>query len=339
MHSHSGTKQKFRLGIALLLLTLAVLACGFGGKPPIPEASPTPITPTRTPWPTQAPPTATETPTPHGLVPATKKPTLRPSWTPIPTNTWRPTWTASPTLSPTATSPVGILLEESFDDPLTPWMKTSGGNWATGIARKMYFMIVSAPKVEITSARTWIKLADVRIEADITQENGEGYYGFNCRESAGGNYYTIFVTTDGHYGFGHNINNELHILEYWELPELDPPIDPKGTNHIRADCRGNALTLFINGVPIDRTTVDGLGPGYVGMMIGTRSEDTRRFVVFYDNLVIYAPVNTPLPTVTPWPTRTPTGSATATITLTITPLPTLTKIPTQPPPPSVTPTP
>ena len=152
-------------------------------------------------------------------------------------------------------------------------------------------MSVFEPKVEITSARTWLKLDEVRIEADITHNNGNGYYGFNCRESPGGNYYTVFITTDGYYGFGENRYDELTVLESGRLPELDPPIDPKGTNHLRADCRGNALTLYINDVPIDRTTIPAWNVGYVGMMIGTRLGDNR-LTVYFDNLVIYAPQQT-----------------------------------------------
>ena len=101
------------------------------------------------------------------------------------------------------------MLQEDFNstDPYAPWMKRKGGNWATGIAKKMYFMSVYEPKVEITSARTWLKLDEVRIEADIIHNNGNGYYGFHCRETPSGTYYTIFITTDGYYGFGENRND------------------------------------------------------------------------------------------------------------------------------------
>ena len=283
------SKRNLWGGLVVCLLAFTLVGCSLGDFLPAPEPTSTPI-PTNTTTFTLTPsktPTLTSTPTPNqGLVAATGKPTLRPTWTPIPTNTWRPTWTASPTLSPTATSPVELVLTETFDDPYAPWMKRKGGNWATGIAKKMYFMSVYGPKIEITSARTWLKLDEVRIEADITHNNGNGYYGFHCRESAGGNYYTIFITTDGYYGFGENRNDQLTVLESGPLPELDPPIDPKGTNHVRADCRGNALTLYINDVAIDRTTIQGLGVGYVGMMIGTRLEDNR-LTVYYDNLMIW----------------------------------------------------
>jgi len=286
-------KRKLWIGAAISLLLLTILGCSFGDFLPSAEPTSTPIpsnTASLTPRPSNTP-TLSATPVPQGLASATTKPTLRPTWTQIPTNTWRPTWTASPTLSPTVTEPVGILLEENFDDPLNPWLDKEGENWAVGNAGKKYFMSVYEPKIEITSARTWLKLDEVRIEADITHNNGNGYYGFHCRESPGGNYYTVFITTDGYYGFGENRNDKLTVLESGPLPELDPPIDPKGENHIRADCRGNALTLYVNGVAIDRTTIPGLGVGYVGMMIGTRSEDNR-LTVYFDNLVIYAPVKT-----------------------------------------------
>ncbi|MFN2151622.1 MAG: hypothetical protein ACK2T5_08505, partial [Anaerolineales bacterium] len=259
-------KRKLWGGAAIVLLLLAVLGCSMGDfLPAQPTSTPIPTntaTFTRTPSKT---PTPTLTPTvKQGLVAATTKPTLRPSWTPIPTNTLRPTWTASPTLSPTVTSPVGILLEEDFndDDPYAPWMKKKGSNWATGIAKKMYFMSVYGPKIEITSARTWLKLDEVRIEADITHNNGNGYYGFHCRETPGGTYYTIFITTDGYYGFGQFNNDKTQFLRYAPLPKQDPPIDPKGTNHIRADCRGDALTLYVNGEAVDRIQIIRKGKGY-----------------------------------------------------------------------------
>lgn len=284
--------RKIRVVCSAVILLFLLTGCGFGEflpKTATPRLIPT-QTVTSSPIPSETP-TETLTPTTEGLVPATQKPTLRPSWIPLPSNTLRPTWTASPTLSPTPTSPVGVLLQEDFNstDPYAPWMKKKGENWATGIAKHMYFMSVYEPKVEITSARTWLKLDEVRIEADIIHNNGNGYYGFHCRETPGGTYFTIFITTDGYYGFGENRDDKLTVLESGRLPELDPPIDPKGENHVRADCRGNSLTLYINDVPIDRTTVQAWNIGYVGMMIGTRLEDNQ-ITVYYDNLVIYSPV-------------------------------------------------
>ncbi len=284
-------KRTWLISVAGGVLLLASLACSLGDLQPgagagdqaaqLPSPTDTlPATPSEAPTSTTVP---SQTPIPS----ATIKPTLRPSAT-FTTPTLRPTWTASPTLSPTTTPQVAPLLEEDFNDTEAPWMKKEGGNWKTGIARKAYFMTVLAPKVEITSARTWLKLAEVRIEAEIWQHTGSGYYGFNCRETVAGSYYTIFITTDGYYGFGEFRNEELNILRYMPLPEWDPPIDPKGPNLVRGDCRGNALTLYINGQAVDRITVTGHGSGYVGMMVGTRLED-EDVTIFFDNLKIWGP--------------------------------------------------
>jgi hypothetical protein len=227
-----------------LFFSLVMQACDIASFLPGSEALeedayPAPPTSTDTPlvYTATSTPTITDTPTKTLIPTATTKPTLRPTWTIIPA-TLRPTWTASPTLSPTPTPEVGILIEDDFSDPNSTWIQESGGNWNTFIIHEAYYMRVQVPNVEITSARSWLKLAEVRIEADIGHNNGNGYYGFSCRETITGHYYTVFVTTDGKYGFGElDKNKKVNFFEVHPMPELEIPFDGKGENHIRADCR------------------------------------------------------------------------------------------------------
>jgi hypothetical protein len=279
----------------ILIFTLFLPACDIARFLPASETSSEeayPAPPTLTDTPIVPTPsntsTVTQTPTKTIILSATIKPTLRPTWTVV-VPTMRPTWTASPTLSPTATPELGILIEDDFSDPNATWIQRGGANWNTFIIHEAYYMRVQVPNVEITSARSWLKLAEVRIEADIGHNNGNGYYGFSCRETVAGHYYTIFVTTDGYYGFGELDEGKVNFFEVHPMPKLAIPFDGKGENHIRADCRGDSLTLFVNGEPVDRYTVPGLGPGWVGMMVGTRPDDGR-LVVYFDNLKIYSPL-------------------------------------------------
>lgn len=212
-------------------------------------------------------------------------PTLKPSWTPLPSRTLRPTWTPSPTLSPTATPEVAPILKEDFSDPMTPWLKTAGTNYKMGIAKGMYFMTISDFNVEITSSRTWLKLAEVRIEADIKFHSGGGYYGFSCRESSS-NYYTLFISSDGHYGLGQTRNGKVDFFEYRKSPVVKT--GSGATNHVAAECRGNTLKLYVNDQLLAQRVIEGLGPGYVGMMAGTTT-DKDSLTVYFDNLVIWGP--------------------------------------------------
>ncbi|MBU0511411.1 MAG: hypothetical protein KJ638_06890, partial [Chloroflexi bacterium] len=189
----------YQLGAVFILLIIATSACSFlpvGGGDAPEDASPPTVAVTATQVPTQKilptiTPTTTITPIPTDA----STPTTRPTWTPFPSKTLRPTWTASPTLSPTATKDIGWIIKEDFSDTTAQWLKKVGGNWATGIASGAYFMSVSEKNVEITSSKSWLKLADVRVIADVYKQNGKGYWGISCRETAAGSYYTIFITS------------------------------------------------------------------------------------------------------------------------------------------------
>lgn len=288
------------------LLVLTLLLAGCGTVQPMlepllsmltPQPTPTPP-PSNTPTPTRTPITfITWTPTPEGYnytqgAPTrTASPTLRPSWTPLPTKTPIPTWTPSPTLtptltpSPTATLPVHHFLYESFNDPNAHWLKSSGSNWATWIEPKgVYSMEVSAPNVEITSSQMWLHLAEVRMEADIAVNKGEGYYGFACRDS-GDIYYTLFIDSEGNYGLGQTVNGKVEFLIRAPAPPLKPGHGVY--NHVVGECRGNTLKLIVNGVELITWEVDFLGPGYAGMMTGTRW-DQEYVLAHFDNFEVWA---------------------------------------------------
>ncbi|HEY61018.1 MAG TPA: hypothetical protein G4N95_00045 [Anaerolineae bacterium] len=282
--------MRINLILLVLLLGIAGTACSLGQRLQTETENdqsiqatekPTDIVePSITPVPTKTPvPTERTTPT------RMEKPTLRPTWTPFPSKTLRPTWTASPTLSPTATPEVIPILKEDFSDPSTPWLKTSGKNYKMGIAGGKYFMTIEDNNVEITSSRSWLKLAEVRVEADVTLKSGGGYYGFSCRESTS-SYYTLFITSDGYYGLGQTRNGFVDFIVYQKSDIIKT--NKGATNHIRGDCRGNALTLFVNDKALIRKQVAGLGPGYVGMMAGTL-DSKENLTVYFDNLVIWGP--------------------------------------------------
>ncbi|MBN1667005.1 MAG: hypothetical protein JW862_07940 [Anaerolineales bacterium] len=177
-------------------------------------------------------------------------------------------------------------MEEDFTQIDSYWLKDSGSNWQTGQARGAYFMIVEEPYVEITSGRTWIRQSEVRIEADVWRGSGTGYYGFSCRETPAATYYSVFVTWDGYYGFGELRNQQVNWFETHPSDKIPQTVDTP--MRLRVDCRGDALSLYINDELIDRYQVVGLGPGYVSMLAGT-SYDDETLTVFFDNLQIWIP--------------------------------------------------
>lgn len=279
-------EKRIGVGLVMICLSLAISACGmlpFGQKesaPPAPSATLTETT-IATPLNTA---TATTIPT-RTLIPSpTLSPTTRPTWTPFPTKTLRPTWTPSPTLSPTATKEIGWFFEDDFSVVSNWWLREDASNWATGYARGGYFMDISEPYVEITASPAYMKFADIRVMVDVYRQHGQGYYGIECRETVAGNYYTIFITSDGQYGYGETRNTRVELVFLGKSDVILTGI--RQVNHLVASCRGNFLSLTVNDVSLFRTEVEGVGPGWVGLMAGT-THTQETVTVIFDNIEIW----------------------------------------------------
>ncbi|NIR67435.1 MAG: hypothetical protein GWN61_23240, partial [candidate division Zixibacteria bacterium] len=59
-------------------------------------------------------------------------------------------------------------------------------------------------------------------------------------------------------------------------------------NRVVAECLGDYLSLIVNDEPLVSWKVEGIGSGWVSMMIGTR--EAGELEVFYDNLIIWGPL-------------------------------------------------
>jgi hypothetical protein len=278
--------------IVIQIISSCSLFPGDSVEAPLPESDQPEITltatETRRPW---LSPTNTLIPSETPIPSATIPPTERSTWTPFPTKTLRPTWTASPTLSPTATKDIGWVLKDDFSEISPWWYKKDGGNWGMGYAQGGYFMSVEDYNVEITSTQSWLKLGDVRVIVDAFKNNGRGYWGISCREVVEGSYYTIFITHKGEYGWGETRQGKvnLHILGTSDL--IKTTRGSENVNQLIAECRGNTLKLFVNGTLLFQQTVEAIGPGWVGMMVGTQF-DRDRLVVVFDNIEIWGPIET-----------------------------------------------
>jgi hypothetical protein len=279
--------------ITPLIVVLGFLAISLGGcslpTNLMPEAQ-LPVTITQPPTLTEAPPTITSTPTitpspTISVVPsATTRPTLRPTWTQQPSSTPLPTWTPTMTFTPLPTSKIGIVYEEDFSDSSGPWQNDSGSNWEIGYGDGDYRMLVTEPLVEITATRTFLYYADARIQADVFFREGVGYYGFSCRENVTG-YYIGFITDDGKYGVGERRGTYLDFMRIAPSDAVNTGRNVK--NRVAMECRGNFINLYVNDVWVVSERVEGIGPGFISLMIGTRDSDYLE--VDFDNLVVWGP--------------------------------------------------
>jgi hypothetical protein len=135
----------------------------------------------------------------------------------------------------------------------------------------------------------YTSLVDYRVEVDAQRIGGpdKNFFGVICRvTSRGGRLlggYAFYIGSDGRYlitseSDTYNYNNTL-------VEGLDPSaIDGNGVNHIRADCVGTKLALYVNGKKVAEAEDTSSPKGFPG--IAVRSIDTPGVDVVFKNFVV-----------------------------------------------------
>jgi len=218
---------------------------------------------------------ATDTPLP----PAPDTPTLTPTATETPL----------PTATPTATTTeqtAKVLFEDNFEGN-TSWYTVENNRFSLRYEDDGY-----AIRVDLVNAPVWsVRLqdwADVRLEVDAAHLDGpeDGYFGLTCRHADDANYYAFLINSQGGYGIGRVIDNDFEFL--------DEGSDSTGilktgdaTNHLRADCIGETLRLYVNGQKLLEVDADDFDSGDIGLIVKTGARPGLD--VFFDNFAVLEP--------------------------------------------------
>ena len=129
---------------------------------------------------------------------------------------------------------------------------------------------------------------DVVVEVDARFVSGKdaGVY-LVCRGSqVSGNFYALRVGRDGNAEITDYLDGEEQLARLATLAEGSILA---GANHLRADCIGNELRLYLNGKLVLEREIEGgaHGPGDVGLGAGGGAEGMSE--VRFDNLLIRQP--------------------------------------------------
>lgn len=133
---------------------------------------------------------------------------------------------------------------------------------------------------------------DIRIEVDATKSGGpdDNDFGIICRyrkSNQSPNFYQFLVTSDGYVGIVLVTRGDQKIISSDSLQTSDAVKQGAALNHIRADCIGDSLTLYVNGKKVASVTDKSLVKGDVGLIAGTYSEPGTD--ILFDNFVVSKP--------------------------------------------------
>jgi hypothetical protein len=181
-----------------------------------------------------------------------------------------------------------ILFQDDFSNSDTGWDQFSNENGSTDYEMDGYRIYVSTDSYDLW-ANPGENFSDVRIEVDAQKIGGpdDNDFGLICRSEDTFNFYYAVISSDGYYGIFRMMDDGAEQIQEEYMLESDS-INQGGTsNHIRFDCVGDSLTLFVNGDKVNEVTDSGLTSGDVGLIAGTF--DTPGTDILFDNYVVRNP--------------------------------------------------
>lgn len=190
---------------------------------------------------------------------------------------------------PKSTSHSGqVLFQDDFSKPNSGWIRVTAATGVSDYMDGVYRIFVNEPNVDIWS-RPGLNIADVHIEVDAYKVGGErdNRFGVICRVVDNDSFYTFIISSDGYYGIGMINDNTYQLIGMDALQPTDVINLGSAQNHIRADCVGNTLTLYVNGVQLAQVQDASFPSGDVGLIAGTYS--TPGTDIRFDNFIVYRP--------------------------------------------------
>jgi hypothetical protein len=192
----------------------------------------------------------------------------------------------------TGTSSGGtILFQDKFTDTSSGWDRSTNDYGVTDYTSGGYHINVIQPNAYAFANPYQTFQNDVRIEVDATKVGGpdDNAFGVQCRYQDVDNYYYFYISSDGYAGIGiDNAGTKTIISATDGNLHADSSINQGATtNHIRADCIGSTLTLFVNGTQVATATDSTFSGGDVGLVVKTY--DTAGADILFSNFYVYKP--------------------------------------------------
>lgn len=182
---------------------------------------------------------------------------------------------SSPTINPNVQSG-GVIFQDDFSDNSAEWSDAEDADGATRYDSDAYQIRVDATGYYLWSNPEKVPdMNDVRIDVDVTKVGGPDAndMGIICRYVDDSNFYFFTISSDGYFGISKLISGEETLIGVEELLFNENAIRPgNATNHIRADCVGNNLSLWVNGSMLFEVEDADFGSGNVGLIAGSYEE-------------------------------------------------------------------
>ncbi len=130
---------------------------------------------------------------------------------------------------------------------------------------------------------------DVQIEVDTVILGGpsDNDFGIICRYQDRDNFYMLVISSDGYYGAAKLKNGQYSMIGPEQLQYSGVIAQGQAAHRLRADCVGDALSLYVNGQKLMEVRDSDFTAGDVGLIAGAYA--VQGVDILFDNFVVKKP--------------------------------------------------
>jgi hypothetical protein len=185
-----------------------------------------------------------------------------------------------------------VLFQDDFSDTSSGWDRTQNESYTSDYENGGYRINIIPASYAVFANPYQSFQNDVRIEVDAGKTAGpddNNAFGVICRYQDVDNYYYFFISTDGYVGIGIDLAGTKTIISTSDGYLVTDPNVPLGaaSYHLRADCIGNSLTLYVNGTQVASASDGSFNGGDVGLI--ARTYEVAGTDILFDNFIVTKP--------------------------------------------------
>jgi hypothetical protein len=186
-------------------------------------------------------------------------------------------------------TPADILFSDDFSTKDNKWDQVNDTSRITDYSNNAYQIMLNNTQSDAWANPKDQSFTDAEIEVDATKNGGpdDNDFGVICRYLGMDQFYYGVISSDGYYGIMKMTSNGGAPIGNDQMLQSDKIIQGSSTNHIRFDCVGSTLTLYVNGSQIDQQTDAEYTSGNIGLIAGTFT--TAGTDILFDNYIVYKP--------------------------------------------------
>jgi hypothetical protein len=183
-----------------------------------------------------------------------------------------------------------VYFQDDFSTPGSGWDRAQGADGVTDYADGAYRIFSATPDYYMWATPGRQFPGDVRIEVDITKKSGPNadVFGVLCRYKDEKNFYILMISGDSQAGIAKRSAAADLVMLSGETLKSNPAIrSGLAANHLRADCSGTSLSLYVNDVLVSTATDAEFSAGDAGLWLG--AYDQPGTDLFFDNFIVRKP--------------------------------------------------